>query len=126
MMDELVRRVADAGASHVNLCALRLRVTARRRYLPFIEQEFPHLAARYRTAYAGGSQVSERYRDGLRRFVRARCREHGIRYGMSEDTYDPAGGGQDDGEDSSPAPAPCPEPAGGQLTLALDARDVSR
>jgi DNA repair photolyase len=128
MLDELLRRIAGAGAGHVNLCALRLRVTARRRYLPFIEEEFPHLAARYRTAYASGSQVSERYREGLRRFVRARCREHGIRYGMSEDTYDPAGP-QDDadgGDDSSPAPATGSEPAGGQLTLALDHSSAAR
>ena len=44
--------VGERGASYVNACALRLRSTARARYLPFIEQEFPHLAKRYRATYA--------------------------------------------------------------------------
>lgn len=85
MLDALVQRVARSGASHVNACALRLRATARRRYLPFIETEFPHLAARYRAAYAGGHQVGDRYRDGLRRFLRERCEAHGIQYGTPDD-----------------------------------------
>jgi DNA repair photolyase len=82
MLGALVRRVAASGASHINACALRLRVTARKRYLPFIEAEFPHLAARYRAAYAGSHQMGDRYREGLRRFLRERCREYGITYGM--------------------------------------------
>ena len=85
MLDALVRRVAEAGAAYINTCALRLQSSARRRYLPFIEQEFPHLAARYRAAYANGYQVSDRYREGLRRFLKARCRDHGIRYGAEEE-----------------------------------------
>lgn len=84
MLDAVVRRVAGAGASHINACALRLRTTARRRYLPFIESEFPALAGAYRTAYAAGSQVGDAYREGLRRFLRARCRKHGIDYGTPE------------------------------------------
>lgn len=83
-LDALVHRAAQAGASHVNVCALRLRVTARRRYLPFIAAEFPALAPRYRAAYASGPQMNERYREGLRRFVRERCEAHGIRYGTPE------------------------------------------
>src|SRR3954462_4997693 len=46
-LEALVRAVAERGASYVNACSLRLRATARARYLPFIEQEFPHLAKRY-------------------------------------------------------------------------------
>ena len=85
MLDALVRQVALAGATHVNACALRLQATARQRYLPFIAQEFPQFAARYRAAYADGTQMSERYREGLRRFLRERCREHGVRYGTPEE-----------------------------------------
>ncbi|HEX9565516.1 MAG TPA: radical SAM protein [Gemmatimonadaceae bacterium] len=84
MLDGVVRRVAAAGASHINACALRLRVTARRRYLPFIEAEFPALAGAYRTAYSAGHQMGDAYREGLRRFLRARCRKHGISYGTPE------------------------------------------
>jgi DNA repair photolyase len=84
MLDAVVRRVTAAGASHINACALRLRVTARRRYLPFIESEFPALAGAYRSAYTAGSQMNDTYREGLRRFLRARCRKHGITYGTPE------------------------------------------
>jgi DNA repair photolyase len=88
MLDAVVRRVKEAGASHVNACALRLRSTARRRYLPFIELEFPRLASAYRVTYTGRDQVGESYREGLSRFMRARCRKHGIWYGHSRDRVD--------------------------------------
>src|SRR3712207_1976333 len=84
-MDSLVRSVARAGASHVAACALRLRGTARRRYLPFIEAEFPHLAERYRASYAVGYNVGERYRDGLRRYFAKLCAKYGIRNGFYDD-----------------------------------------
>jgi DNA repair photolyase len=88
MLDAVVRRVKEAGASHVNACALRLRSTARRRYLPFIELEFPRLASAYRVTYTGRDQVGAAYREGLSRFMRARCRKHGIWYGHSRDRVD--------------------------------------
>ena len=85
MLDAVVRRVAAAGASHVNACALRLRSSARKRYLPFIEMEFPKLSAAYRTAFADGHQMGDAYREGLSRFMRERCRKHGIAYGSREE-----------------------------------------
>jgi len=81
MLDAVVRRVKAAGASHINACALRLQSAARKRYLPFIELEFPRLASSYRVAYTGRDQVSDAYREGLSRFMRERCRKHGITYG---------------------------------------------
>jgi DNA repair photolyase len=81
MLDAVVRRVKSAGASHINACALRLQSAARKRYLPFIELEFPRLASSYRVAYTGRDQVSDAYREGLSRFMRERCRKHGITYG---------------------------------------------
>jgi DNA repair photolyase len=78
MIDALVHAVADAGASYLGACALRLRRTARDRYLPFIDAEFPELAARYRRAYGRSHQVSERYRDGLRERFTAVCAKHGV------------------------------------------------
>ena len=88
MLDAVVRRVKSAGASHVNACALRLQSTARKRYLPFIELEFPRLASSYRIAYTGRDQVSDTYREGLSRFMRERCRKHGITYGSRRDLKD--------------------------------------
>jgi len=88
LLDALVRSIASAGASYLGACALRLQSTARQRYLPFIEAEFPHLAARYRSTYARGHQVGEKYKEGLRTHFRTLCARYGVqfdRYYKSED-----------------------------------------
>ena len=84
-LTELVRQVAAAGATHVNACALRLRSTARARYLPFIAEHFPHLAERYATSYATSHHLSQHYRDGLRRFFDTLCARVGIRFGTPDE-----------------------------------------
>ena len=81
---DLVRQVAGAGATHVNACSLRLRATARARYLPFIAENFPHLAERYATSYASTHQLSDHYREGLHRFFRGLCAKVGIPYGTPD------------------------------------------
>lgn len=78
LLEALAHRVAESGAASLAACALRLRATARRRYLPFIQQSFPDLAPRYRAAYASSIHVNERYREGLREYMRALCRKHGL------------------------------------------------
>ncbi|MDQ6887167.1 MAG: radical SAM protein [Gemmatimonadota bacterium] len=80
-LEALVRRAAAAGATYVGACALRLQSAARQRYLPFIEQEFPHLAERYRSAYARSPHVSDRYRSGLAAYFSRLCRKYGVRDG---------------------------------------------
>jgi DNA repair photolyase len=84
-LEALVRQVAADGASHINACALRLRVTSRRRYLPWLDEEFPDLAPRYRKAYGNRFQITDRYREGLRQFLKRACRQAGIRYGSPEE-----------------------------------------
>jgi DNA repair photolyase len=76
----LVNRVAGVGATHINAGALRLQSEAKRRYLPFIEAEFPELAARYRSTFGHRSDVGERYRAGLRSVMQKLCDRAGIRY----------------------------------------------
>ena len=106
MLDALVRAAADAGAARIGVCALRLQHEARKRYLPFLAEEFPHLAARYAAAYAHGSDVSARYRAGLSRYVHQLGRKYGIRVGERAE----------DEETLDAAPAPSPDP---QLAFAL-------
>ena len=93
LLESLVRSVAAANASYLGACALRLQSAARQRYLPFIEKEFPHLAARYRSTYARSYQVGERYRQGLRTHFKALCAAHGVTfdryYKREEDADDP-------------------------------------
>jgi DNA repair photolyase len=74
----LVGAIAAARASYINACALRLRSTARQQYMPFIEAEFPELAAKYRSTYAHGHQAGERYRAGLRERFSKVCDQHGV------------------------------------------------
>ena len=84
-LSALVHRVSAGGASHINACALRLRSTSRKRYLPWLSAEFPELASRYARAYGADHQVNDRYREGLRQFLRTTCRKAGIRYGSPEE-----------------------------------------
>jgi DNA repair photolyase len=103
LLEMLVQRIAEAGATHLGACALRLQRAARERYLPFIESEFPDLAARYRGAYSHGYQVNARYREGLSAFMHRLCEKHGVRLGYR---------GEEEGEEPIPVPA-------AQLALAL-------
>jgi DNA repair photolyase len=115
-LDALVRAVAAADVSYLGACALRLQRTARDRYLPFIEAEFPALAARYRATYGRSHQVGERYRTGLREFLRGLCARHGVafdRYYPSDDDEETAGS-----EAATRAPATAADPSA-QLGLAL-------
>jgi len=80
-LERLVKAVAERGASYVNACALRLRSSARARYLPFIEQEFPHLAKRYWATYAFDHKVSASYSRRLKKQMSALCEKYGVPYG---------------------------------------------
>jgi DNA repair photolyase len=84
-IDALVRAVAAAGATHLNAGSLRLRSTARARYLPFIAEHFPHLADRYERSYASGHALGAQYRQGLQRHFRKICAREGVRYGSPDE-----------------------------------------
>jgi DNA repair photolyase len=104
-VDALVRAVKSADASYVGACALRLQRSARDRYMPFIEAEFPELAARYRSAYARNHQVSEHYRDGLRAEFARVCARHGVSFGRYYETSEDPDGETDQEGDRGTSPA---------------------
>ncbi len=118
-VDALVRAVKAAGGSYLGACALRLRRTARDRYLPFIDAEFPELASRYRTAYARGHQVSARYRDGLRERFEQVCARHGVSFGRYYETAEDPNG-ETEAADDRLARAAGGARSVGQLALPLD------
>ncbi|MGH7617659.1 MAG: radical SAM protein [Gemmatimonadaceae bacterium] len=89
-LEALVKAVGERGASYVNACALRLRSTAKTRYLPFIEREFPHLARRYWATYAFDDKVSATYSERLSTRMRRLCEKHGVVYGRYGRSVDPA------------------------------------
>ncbi|HEY4955225.1 MAG TPA: radical SAM protein [Gemmatimonadaceae bacterium] len=99
-LEALVKRVSEAGATHVGACALRLQPAARKRYLPFIEEQFPHLAERYRNTYANGYQAGDKYRAGLAAFFDKLCAKYGLptRSRVEDDEGDEA-------HDMRPAPS---------------------
>jgi DNA repair photolyase len=115
-VDALVRAVKVADASYVGACALRLRRTARDRYLPFIESEFPELASRYRGAYARGHQVNERYREGLREQFARVCARHGVQFGHYYETADDPNGEAEPAGEGEPEPI---APSTAQMALPL-------
>ena len=84
-LEALVKRVSEAGASYVGACAVRLKAAARKCYLPFIEQEFPHLAERYRNTYGNSAYAGDKYREGLARFFSKTCAKYGVRDGSRAD-----------------------------------------
>jgi DNA repair photolyase len=98
-LEPLIRAVAAAGATYLNACALRLRSAARQRYLPFIEQEFPQLAPRYRATYRHSHHAGERYREGLRLYFDRMCRRYGVPFGREDDD-------DEDEAESESAPQP--------------------
>src|SRR5215210_6971752 len=107
-LEALVKRVSEAGATYVGACAVRLKSAARQRYLPFIEQEFPHLAERYRNTYGSSAHAGQKYRDGLARFFDKLCDKNGVRSSSR---------GDDEEEDEGPVfPILVPEM---QLSLEL-------
>lgn len=85
-LSALVARVADAGATHLAACALRLRAASKRRYLPFVRESFPALSSSYEHTYRHSAYASERYREGLAAFIERLCRKHGLR--QQEYRYD--------------------------------------
>jgi DNA repair photolyase len=84
-LDALVSAIAATGAQAIGACALRLRSAARQRYLPWVAQEFPELAARYHATYVRDHRTGERYRRGLSRVMGRLCARHGIAYGTYDD-----------------------------------------
>jgi DNA repair photolyase len=116
-LEALVRAIAGAGATSAGACALRLRSDARKRYLAFVEAEFPELAGRYRATYAHGHQAGDRYRDGLRRVFARLCDRYGLEvWGRRDD--DEHDDGDDDAAEELRAAADG-MPLGGQLVLDL-------
>ncbi|HEY2025500.1 MAG TPA: radical SAM protein [Gemmatimonadaceae bacterium] len=113
-LDALVAAVARANVSYLGACALRLMSTARDRYMPFIEQEFPALAARYRSTYAHSPQAGERYREGLRAHFTKLC----ARYGVVFDRYYPTDDDDPASDETTASPVGAPT-VSSQLSLTL-------
>lgn len=70
-LEALIARAKALGARRVFVDCLRLRSAARKRYLPFIAEHFPHRLADYRRLYADDTEPLRKYQ----RWLWAMCEE---------------------------------------------------
>jgi DNA repair photolyase len=77
-LSRLVAAGRAAGAQWIMGGALRLGPGARRRFLPYFDQVFPELAARYRAHYGERTGASRSYQEALSRRLDEVQRENGI------------------------------------------------
>jgi DNA repair photolyase len=77
-LSRLVEAGRDAGARWAMGGALRLGPGARKRFIPYFEQVFPELAARYRAHYLTREGVSREYQAALDRRLAEVQLEHGM------------------------------------------------
>jgi DNA repair photolyase len=64
-LDALAKAAKEAGAMSFGGGALYLPGASQKVFLPFIDREFPHLAARYREIFEKSIHLSRRYKDAL-------------------------------------------------------------
>jgi DNA repair photolyase len=70
-LEALFQAAREAGARFVHAGPLRLYPAVRERFLPILTEHFPHLAPRYRSAYARGSGVPRHYARALTARIKA-------------------------------------------------------
>jgi len=78
-LDKLVRATKEAGGRYIYANPLFLKPCSASVFLPFLEKEFPHLAADYRKRYADRAFVGKAYRQRLSELMVALRKKHGIR-----------------------------------------------
>src|ERR1017187_2598528 len=78
-LDAVARAARDHGAMTFGGGALYLPGAAQKVFLPFLDREFPHLAARYRETFEHSIHLSRAYKDALGERIR-RIRD---RYGLA-------------------------------------------
>jgi DNA repair photolyase len=77
-IEETVAAIAAAGAASITPLALHLRPGAREWYAAWLTREHPHLAARYRDLFRGGSYLPQTYQHEIGAKVRMAARRHGL------------------------------------------------
>jgi DNA repair photolyase len=69
-LDAVAKAAKGAGALSFGGGALYLPSASQQVFLPFVEREFPHLAARYRETFERSIHLSRRYKDALAEKIR--------------------------------------------------------
>ncbi|MEP6834465.1 MAG: radical SAM protein, partial [Gemmatimonas sp.] len=114
---DLVKRVAESGASHIATASLRLKPSAKRRYLMLMRESFPELTQRYLAAYSDGQHIKTSYKTGLSEYMHKLCDKHGLSTRAYK--YDGEELVADSNKDALPAVDLAHQPLEAQLVLAL-------
>lgn len=77
-LDAVARAAAKAGAVSFSAHVLFLKSCAQRAFFPFLEEQFPHLAARYRSNYAHDAYLRGSYPERIRKLVREIRERNGL------------------------------------------------
>jgi len=83
-LDSVARAARDHGAMTFGGGALYLPGAAQKVFLPFLDREFPHLAARYRETFEHSIHLSRAYKDALGERIRRIRDRYGLAAGIIE------------------------------------------
>ena len=83
-LDRVARAAKEHGALTLGGGPLYLPSAAQKVFLPFVEQEFPELAARYRKAFEASIHLSRAYKDALSERVKRIRERYGLASGIIE------------------------------------------
>ena len=92
-MERVAARAAAAGARFLAGRLLFLMPSAMRQFMPFLEREFPALAAKYRRAYSRSAYLSGEYKQRIETRVAQLRRRYGLE-GWKEDRHNAWGSRQ--------------------------------
>lgn len=111
-LDATVRKIAEAGASHVTPIVLHLRPGSREWFLTWLSRNYPDLVPKYRQLYRRGAYAPKDFQED----TCGRVRELARKYGVGSET--PARVRRvRRGVDQRAAPDPAPLPASSQLSF---------
>jgi len=77
-LEALVRATAEAGGRYIFANPLFLKPCSAQVFLPFLEKEFPHLAASYRQRYASRAFLPEAYRKRISELMAKLRKKYGF------------------------------------------------
>jgi len=86
-LDSVCQAAAAAGATSFRAAPLFLKDCAKQVFLPFVQQNFPHLYTRYRDRYAQHAYLKGAYPDKVRSMVHKLVAKYNLM--ASETDYDP-------------------------------------
>ncbi|HET8890780.1 MAG TPA: radical SAM protein [Candidatus Angelobacter sp.] len=77
-LESVVRSAAEAGALSVAAIPLFLKPCSQKIFMPFLQENFPHLVPLYNARYADRAFLPVNYKKRISVLIKRLCRQHGI------------------------------------------------